>query len=176
MPATHTHAQAVTEQNPKLLWLTCSNPRISPWSHVRFLPYWLQCLFTPPPLWFSLPLSMKPWSQRSVSLASPSQSHLRGLSWPPPTPTSKSVSLSLHVVFFESVLYRVKHSINYLLNELRVLKGYGQGEFKKTRLLSFFSSSCDFDPHLERQDQQLAFFLLRNHYWLGYQDLTPNPS
>ena len=53
---THTCAQAVTEQNPKLLWLTCSNTSVTMIScqlSLLFLPCWLQCPFPPTPVVFS---------------------------------------------------------------------------------------------------------------------------
>lgn len=59
----------------------------------------------PSGLLFLCPQSSGPRGQYSWL---PSRSHLRGLPWPrPPHPPSKSVSLSLHAVFFRSVLYRV---------------------------------------------------------------------
>ena len=39
------------------------------------------------------------------------------------------------------------------------VKGLWTESVYKDKITEFFSSSCDFDSHLERQEQELAFFL-----------------
>ena len=107
---THTRAQAVTEQNPKLLWLTCSNTSVTMIScqlSLLFLPCWLQCPFPPTPVVFSSSV------HKDLILQLAAQSVLsQRPALTVPHPTIQISIPKLACSFLRKCLVQSKHSIN----------------------------------------------------------------